>query len=310
MSDPALTVVIPTHNRAGLLPHAVRSCLEGQDVALEVIVVDDGGTDDTEQALSAISGPVRYVRQEWAGRAVARNHGVSLARSPFVAFLDSDDLALPGRFARQLDRLEGAVAAWGQVEIVDRDGRRLEVETARVQRLLADAAARGATPERLAVANRLYAGSTLLVRRDVFERIGGFDPAFRVSEDVELSVRLAREGLLAFEPTPVAAIRHHSGNSSSDEMFRTHVALTTKLVRLYAGPGEAPLRARLLFDQARAHWSLGDTAGARRSSIAALREDVTVLREEGFAKRLIGSLLPAPLARATRRLVRNVRARA
>jgi GT2 family glycosyltransferase len=305
--SPALTVVIPTHNRADLVVLTARSCLEHQAIDLELIVVDDGGTDNTEEALSTLPGPLRYVRQAWAGRAVARNHGASLARAPVVAFLDSDDLALPGRFGRQLARLDGNVGVWGQVEIIDTEGLPLPGETAMYQQLVAEAAAKGVTPERLALANRLYAGSTLLVFKDVFERLGGFDPAFRVTEDVEFSLRLAREGPLAFEPQPVAAIRMHSGNSRIEEMFREHVALTGKLVRLFAAPEEAPVRARLLSDQARALWSLGDVSGARRAGVAALREDVTVLAERGHAKRLLGSLLPAPATNGARLLVRRLR---
>jgi glycosyltransferase involved in cell wall biosynthesis len=307
MSGPAVSVVIPTYNRADLVLLAARSCLEQQGVELELIVVDDGGTDRTEETLSTLSGPLRYVRQAWAGRSVARNLGASLASAPAVAFLDSDDLALPGRFARQLARLDENVAVWGQVEIIAADGQTVAAETVMRQRFARDAAAAGVTPERLALANRLYAGSTLLVRKDVFERIGGFDPAFLVTEDIEFSVRLAREGPLVFEPEPVAAIRMHSGNSRIEDMFREHIALTTKLVDLCAGPKDAPLRARLLSDQARARWSLGDNSGARRAGMAAVREDVTVLAAPGFAKRLLGSLLPAAAASGARQLVRRLR---
>jgi glycosyltransferase involved in cell wall biosynthesis len=308
MSEPQVSVVIPTLNRADLATLAVRSCLEHQeDIELEVVVVDDGGDDDTERAVTALGDRVRYVWQPWAGRAVARNFGASLARAPVVAFLDSDDLALPGRFRRQLAQLTGdVVASWGQVEIIGIDGAPLE-QTREVQPLLAAAARQGITPERLALANRLYAGSTLTVRKNVFDALGGFDPAFRVTEDVEFTLRLARAGRLAFEPEPVSAVRHHGGNSRIDIMFREHIELTSKLVRLCAGPGEAPLRARLLSDQARAHWSLGQTREARASGFAAVREDPTVLVEPGVAKRFVGSLLPVPLTSAVRHAVRRVR---
>lgn len=309
MSGPQVSVVIPTLNRADLVTLAVRSCLERQDgVELEVVVVDDGGDNDgTEQAVGALGERVRYVWQPWAGRAAARNFGARVARAPVVAFLDSDDLALPGRFRRQLGHLTGdTVAVWGQVEIIGADDAPLE-QTAAVQRSLAAAAREGITPERLALANRLYGGSTLLVRKDTFETLGGFDPAFRVTEDVEFAVRLARVGRLVFEPEPVAAIRHHSGNSQIEAMFREHVELTAKLVRLCSGSDEAPLRARLLSDQARALWSLGETREARASGLAAIREDLSVLTEPGVAKRLVGSLLPAPLTSAARRAVRLVR---
>ena len=143
---PSFSVVIPTRNRADLVVLAARSCLEQDGVDLEVIVVDDGGDDDTEAALAVLPGPLRYVRQEWGGRAVARNHGAKLARADVLAFLDSDDLALPGRFVRQLRRLDRAVAVWGQVEIIDEGGSKLGAETARYQKLVTAGATRGTSP--------------------------------------------------------------------------------------------------------------------------------------------------------------------
>ena len=141
----------------------------------------------------------------------------------------------------------------------------------------------------------------------MFDELEGFDPAFTVTEDVEFSVRLARAGTLAYEPEPVAAIRVHAGNSPIELMFREHVDLTTKLVGVCDGPGEGPLRARLLADRARASWSLGDLRTSRRSGLAAVRQDLSVLLENGVAKRLAGSMLPAPVTSRSRELVRRLR---
>ena len=85
-----VAVVIPTYNRVRLLERALRSVLDQARVADEIIVVDDGSTDGTAEAVADL--PVRLVRQANAGAAAARNRGVREASSPWVAFLDSDDL--------------------------------------------------------------------------------------------------------------------------------------------------------------------------------------------------------------------------
>src|SRR5215204_5610729 len=95
---PALTVVIPTYQRAATVERAVRSVLAQRDcLPFEVVVVDDGSTDETLDVLRGITDDrVRVLHQENAGRSAARNAGVAAARAPVVTFLDSDDEALPG----------------------------------------------------------------------------------------------------------------------------------------------------------------------------------------------------------------------
>lgn len=298
-----VSVVIPTRNRAALCLEAVRSCL-GSSVRVEVIVVDDGGEDNTAALLAGLPD-VRYVRQEWAGRAAARNRGTALATAPLVAYLDSDDICLPGRFERLLARLEPAAGAvFGQIVLVDEDGTTVLSRNASLQREVAECGAAGATPEVLAVRIRIYP-SALIVRREVLAAIGGWDEAFRVAEDVELLLRIARHTRIAYEPEPVAAIRVHGGNTSSDLMFREQIELADKLLRLWDLPARDPLRARLLFHQSRALWSLHQTTRARTSAVAALRADPTVLREENFAKQLVGSLLPEGAVVRARHVLRQ-----
>jgi hypothetical protein len=102
-NEPALavSVVIPTYNRAHLVPNALRSVLAATRDGDEVIVVDDGSTDDTESALAPWRDRIRYVRVPNGGAGAARNHGVSIATAPLVAFLDSDDEWLPDKLELQ-----------------------------------------------------------------------------------------------------------------------------------------------------------------------------------------------------------------
>jgi glycosyltransferase involved in cell wall biosynthesis len=111
-----VSVVIPTYNRAKLLSRSVASCLEQTYPHVEVIVVDDGSTDHTPQVLAAFEEKYgrerfRWVRQDNAGPAVARNTGMDMARGEFLQFLDSDDFLDPEKFAVQVAALRGCAAA-------------------------------------------------------------------------------------------------------------------------------------------------------------------------------------------------------
>src|SRR5262245_39297918 len=97
-----VSVIIPTYNRARLVVRAVESALGQRDVETEIIVVDDGSTDDTERALAPFQGRIRYVKQKNQGVVAARNHGMQLAQGEFIALLDSDDTWLPWKLALQL----------------------------------------------------------------------------------------------------------------------------------------------------------------------------------------------------------------
>src|ERR1700690_2290653 len=99
---PLVSVIIPTHNRRALVGEAVASALAQRDVAAELIVVDDGSTDDTAAALAVFSNRIRYQRQPRCGVSAARNAGANKAAGAGPAFLDSDDLWCPDKLARQL----------------------------------------------------------------------------------------------------------------------------------------------------------------------------------------------------------------
>src|SRR5439155_13490896 len=121
-----------TYNRANYLPEAIESVLSQTHRDLEVIVVDDGSTDETEAIVRPYLGRIRYARQENGGRSAARNTAVGIAQGEFVAFCDSDDRWLPDRLERQLEALAGRPEVGmvhGQVELVDAEGRLLADET-------------------------------------------------------------------------------------------------------------------------------------------------------------------------------------
>src|SRR5271154_3281360 len=119
---PFFSVVIPAYNRARVLPGALDSVLQQTDQDFEVIVVDDGSTDDPRAVVEDFHDPrIRYERKENGGGGSARNRGIDLARGRFVAFLDSDDVFLPHHLAamRRLVESQKNVAGYARM-IVER----------------------------------------------------------------------------------------------------------------------------------------------------------------------------------------------
>ncbi len=123
---PFVSVVIPVYNRAAVLGEALRSVLAQSERDLEIVVVDDGSTDDPKAVADALGDPrIRFVRQDNRGGGAARNTGVREAQGRFIAFLDSDDAFLPDHLATMRRLLEGTTRTAGYARIlVDRgDGR-------------------------------------------------------------------------------------------------------------------------------------------------------------------------------------------
>src|SRR4051794_36269759 len=119
-ANPLVSVVIPAFNRAFILPEALDSVLAQTFKDFELIVVDDGSTDDTEEVLRPYveRRGVRFLPQANQGPAAARNRGIEAARGKYVAFLDSDDLWLPIKLSVQIPRMEAhpeAVMSYGNV---------------------------------------------------------------------------------------------------------------------------------------------------------------------------------------------------
>ena len=203
---PEVAVVIPTHNRlALLLDAALRSALAQEDVKVEVIVVDDGSTDDTTAVLESLHDErVRALRHAVPrGVAAARNTGIGAASAPWIAFLDDDDLWSPRKLRTQLDALSRVDADFAYTGVVVVDERRQPTAFAPPP----EAATLGQALRRR---NVLTAGSSSVVAATgLVERAGGFDERFPLFADWDCWVRLLRDARpVACEDVLVAYVRH------------------------------------------------------------------------------------------------------
>jgi glycosyltransferase involved in cell wall biosynthesis len=212
VSAPDVSVVIPTRNRRERLRLALRSALRQRAVDVEVVVVDDGSTDGTDELVEAVGDArIRWIRREVSGGVgAARNEGIAAAVGRWVAFLDDDDVWSPDKLALQVEALRSGDAAWayGGDVVIDAELRVLggapPPEPDHVVRLLGRY-------------NAVPAGaSNVVVVADVLRRVGGFDPALRTSEDWDMWIRLAREGAPVCVRQPLVAVAVHEGNASRD----------------------------------------------------------------------------------------------
>ncbi len=205
-AQPLVSAIIATNRSGEFLEEALTSVARQSYPNWEVVVVDDGSPVPGE--LDRIVEPydrMRIVHQRASGVSVARNVGVAASSGEYCAFLDDDDIWLPERLALQvaaMERDDRPVLAYGRISSIDEHGQ-----------VLARAGQHGARD-----IHGIFDGSgtpqfqTVMVRRDSLLRVGGFHSALRYAEDLDLILRLAREGTFAFVDAEVAQYRQHSAN--------------------------------------------------------------------------------------------------
>jgi glycosyltransferase involved in cell wall biosynthesis len=206
---PRVSIVIPTFNRGALVTDAVRSVLGQTYADLEVIVVDDGSTDGTREALAAIADRrLHYLWQENRGRSNARNRALGLARGEYIGFLDSDDVFLPEKVAlqvRYLDSHPEVGMVYTSAYCIDEEGNRLAHKY--------EATASGWVYEDIAFFLPVTVTlPTVMLRREVLDRMGGFDEAMERFEDTDMWRRIARRFKVAALPEHTCLLRTHRGN--------------------------------------------------------------------------------------------------
>jgi glycosyltransferase involved in cell wall biosynthesis len=195
------SVIIPTFNRAAFLREAIGSVLAQTEKDFELIVVDDGSTDRTRELVVEYGDRVRYFFQSNAGVSAARNLGIRHARGKFITFLDSDDLWLPKKLARQLQWMAAhpSLMLCYTDEIWIRRGVRVN------QKLIH--AKSGGWIYPLCLPRCIISPSSVLMRRELFEAVGLFDEQLPVCEDYDLWLRIATRFEVGYIAEPLIVKR-------------------------------------------------------------------------------------------------------
>ena len=205
---PKVSIIIPTYNRAHYIGESVDSILAQTFKDYEIIVVDDGSTDNTREVLKKYGDKVQYVYQNNAGPPAAMNTGVRKARGEYYLILGDDDALMPDMVERQvevLDKNPDVAFVCSGIHFVDADGE--------IYKTSRDGRARERSFKSLLFDNFVW-HLTALVRRSVSEEMGHFDETLLTTHDHDLWIRMAIKYRFEYTDLPLAKFRRHPGNYS------------------------------------------------------------------------------------------------
>ncbi len=252
MSQPQVAVIIPTYNRAALLPAALDSVVAQTTPArIEAVVIDDGSTDNTAQAIEpylkqhgdpAGKVAIRYIQLDKQGVVTARNTGIAQTTAPYVAFLDSDDYWVPRKLEDQLDAIErdsGTVLVHTSFRYVDEQDNYRDDGPNRLDNPCVGRCVDALLHEDLVIF------SSVLTRRSAIERAAAaeshglpFDPRWTNAQDYDLLLRIARLGTYVYLPEPLTLYRLHGGHGAMGNLRRAygfHCRVQIDFVQRYGG---------------------------------------------------------------------------
>lgn len=242
-SNPVVSVVIPAYNDARFIGQALRSVLAQTYRSLDIVVVDDGSTDETAEIARSFEPRVRVFRQANSGAAAARNHGLTLAKGEYVAFLDADDFWHPRKTELQLRHLqtcpECAAVYCRKIELHESiaapswDG----TSSGPPDALAADPRESGWLYLEL-LRSSLVHTSTVMASRAVIDRVGLFDESLRKGQDLEFWLRLSRLAPIHMLDAVLSAYRIHTASISHRAMAQNFHAEVVEQAAGRFGPSD------------------------------------------------------------------------
>ena len=204
---PTVSVIIPAYNAADFISETIEAALAQTYRDFEVIVVNDGSTDDTMARLHEFGSRIRVHEQSNSGVATARNTGVKIATGSWIAFLDSDDLWMPRKLERQLAQSDALMRYTDRLNIGAR-GDLPELQS------LVTPMYDGDVFELLMMEGNFITSSSVLVQRQVFEQMNGFFTGLNGTEDWDLWLRIAERHRIGLCTEPLVSYRFHPGGIS------------------------------------------------------------------------------------------------
>ncbi len=265
---PAVSVVVPTYNRGDVLSRAIDSVLDQTFQDFEIVVVDDGSTDDTAQVVTTYDDErVRYVaHDDNQGQNAARNTGIGMAEGRYVSYLDSDDELLPTHLERVVTVLESLPGEFGGVIVGAEDESDGDLRTREVYE--------GEVVREDLLSGHMYEGigglSTLTFKADVIDDVGLHDPTITKCTDWDFYVQLASEySLYGINETLVRRhLRHDSVSLNAENVVDGERALLAKHGDALDGYNRSLRRHNIAMARA----ALGDMDGTRRELVRSIRE--------------------------------------
>lgn len=266
-----ISVIIPAYNAEKHLEDAILSVLAQTFQAFEIIVVDDGSIDNTAKVAKKYD--VKYLYQENEGASAARNRGIKAADGDYVAFLDSDDLWMPGKLEKQVALLRNS--NYGMIycdmsHVVE--GKTIYKSYLRERKY--KFVGSGKIFQGLLQENFIFT-PTVLIKREVIDIVGGFDEHYKICEDYKMWLKIAENHEMGFIDEPLVVRRRHEGNITKDKFLHIQSALSlfkelainihdTRLKKI----AQRELGKRF-FEMGYYYWNRGELDNARSNFIEA-----------------------------------------
>ena len=282
-ASPRVSVILPTYNRCDSLLEAIGSVERQRFQDFEIVVADDGSSDETVERLAALDLPLRLICLDHRGRpAIARNRALEVAKGDLVAFLDDDDRWQPDKLARQVAQFEERPAigfAYHDFQLIDVASgfsKRALSPQQKVDGLIFDAL----------ILDCFLQPSTVVVRRSLLEKSGPFNETLETVEAYELWLRLARLAPVGYIDEPLATVFRHGGNVSQQRNLLVHRETVAVLGEARRGSNLSWVQ-RLGFRRslARAHTRLALSLIAQGEAVSARRQLSFALRQNPFLRR-------------------------
>jgi len=223
---PLVTVIIPIYNRGWILKEAIDSVLSQDFDDFELIIIDDGSTDNTQDILDGYTRDIIVLRQDNCGVSAARNAGIAFASGHFIAFLDSDDLWLPGKLARQVDFFNSNSDAMicQTEELWIRNGKR--VNPKRRHKKFSGMIFKHSLPL------CIVSPSAVMLKKSLLDKTGVFDESFPACEDYDLWLRISCKYPVYLIDTPLIIKRggHEDQLSKTPKLDKYRIQALKKII--------------------------------------------------------------------------------
>ena len=302
-SQPLVSIILPVYNGAQMVCAALESAFAQTFQDFEIIAIDDGSTDDSAQILGSFEPRIRVLNQKNGGASKARNLGIESARGEWVAFLDADDIWEPQKLEKQVELMRQnpkTGVSFSECLYFDENrewnadfGARVPAMSAIFEAMLSE---------------HFIAMSSVMVRRECFQKVGVFDESLVGCEDYNLFLRLARQFQFRFLAEPLVKLRCHDGNLSNDlpQMCHDEIANLDKIAALFPDLAipKRRLKSKILFRFGGYYFDAGDFKSARSCFARALACAPLQLKNYPF---LCAALLPESVRENARNVVRVVR---
>jgi glycosyltransferase involved in cell wall biosynthesis len=297
--NPKVSVIIPVYNSERFIKETIESVLNQTCQDFEIIIIDDGSIDKSAEIIKSFTDRrILYIYQKNEGVSAARNKGISASKGEYIAFLDHDDLWLPKKLEEQISVLR----ADSEIGLVYSDCYYVNIEKEMMKRFFEQS-----KPYRGAVFPEFFMSNfipclTAVVRKDVFKKVGLFNPGFSISEDYDLFLRIAELFKVEYIDMPLAKYRIHETNFSKNIILthREEIEILSKYlkekpeIKKIMGKKAEKRLADLYFSLGRVYQFQRNFAQSRREFLSSVKYRPFCIKPYiGYLFSLMGVVIPS-----------------